>query len=222
MEQYFPFQASQLPYSYVALMPYCDANTLYYHHDQYYDRAVYMLNQLVVRHRLTQLSLTQLLTDDIQLPTAQLNQLRSAAGAVYNHQFYFDGISCKAGQPPFNRLTEEITTIYGSMSRFQQFLIEASQSILGSGWVWLVAEGDRGIHIVTTENNDVVALASVTPLLVLDMWEHAYLSMDHFDKAGYVETWFSLINWDAANERYLAALSGGGSAPQANGQSQSI
>jgi Fe-Mn family superoxide dismutase len=94
------------------------------------------------------------------------------------------------------------------MDRFQQLLTEAAESIIGSGWVWLAAEGDRGVHISTTENNDVVPLASVSPLLILDMWEHAYLPMNHFDKAAYVEDWFSLIDWGKANERYLAALSG--------------
>ena len=208
MEQYFPFQSTQLPFSYVALMPRYDANTLYYHHDQYYDNMVYQLNQMVVQHRLTHMSLTHLLTEDIALPTAQLRRLRSAAGAVFSHQLYFEGMNNKAGQPPFNSLTEEIATTYGSMSRFQQLLLEAARSIIGSGWVWLVAEGGLGIHIATTENNNVVALASVTPVLVLDMWEHAYQTQDHFDIAKYVETWFSLINWEIANQRYLSARAG--------------
>ena len=206
MEQYFPFQTSQLPYSYVALMPHCDANTLYYHHDKYYADAVYELNHLAVRHRLTDRSLSQLATEDFNLPAAQLNRLKNAAGAVYNHQMYFDGINCQAGTPPINRLTEVITTTYGSMSQFQQLLTEAAESIIGSGWVWLVAEGSNGIHIATTTNNEVVPLASVTPILILDLWEHSYLAMDHFNKASYVDTWFSLINWNTAEDRYLSAL----------------
>lgn len=206
MEQYFPFQASQLPYSYVSLMPHCDANTLYYHHDKYYAEAVYELNHLAVRHRLTDQSLTQLATTDYNLPTAQLNRLRSAAGAVYNHQLYFDGISCKSGPPPFNRLTEAITATYGSMARFQQLLTEAAESVIGSGWVWLVAEGSKGIHISTTINNEVVPLEAVTPILLLDIWEHAYLTLDHFNKPDYVATWFALIDWGKAEERYLTAL----------------
>ena len=206
MEQYFPFQSSPLPYSYVALMPHCDANTLYYHHDEYFTNAVYELNNLVVHHRLTRMSLSQLATEDINLPAALLARLRSAAGAVYNHQLYFDSISCKAGQPPVNRLTEEIAASYGSMDRFRRLMTEAAESIIGSGWVWLVAEGARGIHLATTPNNEVVALASVTPLLVLDMWEHAYLTLDHFNKPSYVDTWFSLIDWARAERRYLAAL----------------
>ena len=137
MEQQFPFQASQLPYSHVALMPYCDADTLYYHHDKYYAETVYELNRLAVQHRLTDQSLSQLATMDYNLPAAQLNRLRSAAGSVFNHQLYFDGIGCKAGAPPFNRLTEAISASYGSMDRFQQLLTEAAESIIGSGWVWL-------------------------------------------------------------------------------------
>ena len=206
MEQNFPFQSSPLPYSYVGLMSYCDADTLYYHHDGYYDSAVYELNNLVVRHRLTGLSLPQLVNEDIDLPTAQLDRLKNAAGAVYNHQLYFDGLSCKAGPPPFNRLTETIVTTYGSMQAFQQLLVEAAESISGSGWVWLVAEGDKGIHIATTDDNEVVALKFVTPLLVLDMWEHAYITQTHFDKAAYVNTWFSLIDWNKAEQRYITAV----------------
>ena len=206
MEQYFPFQSSPLPYSYVALMPHCDANTLYYHHDEYFTNAVYELNNLVVHHRLTRMSLSQLATEDINLPAALLARLRSAAGAVYNHQLYFDSISCKAGQPPVNRLTEEIAASYGSMDRFRRLMTEAAESIIGSGWVWLVAEGNKGIHIATTANNEVVPLASVTPVLIADLWEHAYLSMDHFNKPTYMEDWFSLINWGRAEERYLSAL----------------
>lgn len=207
-QQTFPFQMSHLPYSYVALMPHCDANTLYYHHDDFYSHAVYELNNLVVRHRLTDRTLLQLVTEDVNLPTAQLNTLKNAAGSVYNHQMFFEGTTCKAGQPPYNRLTEEIQTTYGSMARFQQLMTEAAEGLIGSGWVWLVAEGNQRIHIATTPNNEVVALDSVSPILVLDMWEHSYLEMHHFDKAAYVNTWFSLINWTRANQLYMDAVAG--------------
>lgn len=208
MEQYFPFQVPALPYSYVALMPHCDANTLFYHHDTFFAEAVYELNHLVVRHRLTDRSLSQLLTEDINLPAAQLDRLKNAAGAVYAHQLYFDGIACKAGQPPFNRLTEAISASYGSMAQFRRLLTEASESIIGSGWVWLVAEGNKGLHIATTRNNEIVALNAVTPILIADLWEHAYLTVEHFNKPAYIDTWFSLIDWSNAEERYLAALAG--------------
>lgn len=208
MEQQFPFQLSPLPYGYIGLMPHCDANTLYYHHDEFYSAAVYDLNNLLVHHRLTDRTMKQLLTEDINLPAVQLNRLKNQAGSVYNHRMYFDGISAKAGTPPVNRLTEVIIATYGSMAKFERLMTEAAQSIIGSGWVWLVAEGDHGIHIAITINNEVVPLASVTPVLILDMWEHAYFSNQHFNIPAYVANWFSLINWDAADQRYLGALNG--------------
>lgn len=208
MEQQFPFQLSPLPYGYIELMPYCDANTLYYHHDKFYSASIYNLNNLVAQHRLTDRTLNQLLTEDIDLPTTQLIRLRNEAGSVYNHQMYFDGITPRVGTPPVNRLTEAIIATYGSMAKFEQLMTEAAQSIIGSGWVWLVAEGGHGIHIATTINNEVVPLTSVTPILILDMWEHAYFTIQHFNIPAYVATWFSLINWNLADQRYRGALKG--------------
>ena len=206
MEQRFPFQLTPLPYGYIGLMPHCDANTLYYHHDEFYSRAIYELNNLAVHHRLTDRTLAQLISEEYNIPVVQQNRLRNAAGSTYNHRMYFNGISAKSGTPPMNNLTEEIITTYGSMDKFEQLLTEAAQSIIGSGWVWLVSEGPHGLHIATTANNEVVPLMSVTPILVLDMWEHAYFSNQHFNKAAYVANWFSLINWSVANQLYTDSM----------------
>lgn len=210
MEEQFPFQITSLPYGYIGLMPHCDADTLYYHHDGFYSASVYELNNLSVHHRLTDRTLKQLITEDINIPTTQRNRLKNAAGSVYNHRMYFDGITSKAGAPPVNRLTEAIIATYGSMDQFEQLMTEAAQSIIGSGWVWLVSEGVHGLHIATTANNEVVPLDSVTPVLILDMWEHAYFCNQHFNKPAYVASWFSLINWAAADQRYIAAMNKAG------------
>ena len=206
MEQQFPFQLTPLPYGYIGLMPHCDANTLYYHHDEFYSTSIYDLNNLAVHHRLTDRTLNQLLTEDFNIPTTQLNRLKNEAGSVHNHRMYFNGISAKAGTPPVNRLTEAIIATYGSMDQFEQLMTEAAESIIGSGWVWLVSEGSHGLHIATTINNEVVPLASVTPILILDMWEHAYFSNQHFNKAAYVANWFSLINWTTADHLYIDSM----------------
>ena len=206
MEQKFPFQTSPLPYSYIALMPYCDADTLYYHHDQYYVDAVAELNRLVVRYRLTGLTLRQLLTEDLDLPTTQLDHLLDTAGTVFNHQFYFACSVASPAGPPVNALTRAITAAYGSMDEFRQLLIEAAQGATGSNWLWLVSEGEQGLHLVVTPNNFTVDLRSVVPILGTDLWEHSYFMMNQFDKAAYIRNWYSLINWDAANRRYLDSL----------------
>lgn len=206
LDQYFPFQAFALPDSYISMLPECDARSLYYGHDGFYVNAAHTLNQLVTTHRLTDYSLIELLTAaDINLPSAQLARLRDAAGSVYNHQLYFDGLACTKALPPVIRVTEAITAAYGSVDNFRRLMAAAAGSIIGSGWVWLVFESDRGLHIVTTENNETVDLTTVTPILNLDMWEHAYIRQDPFNKPMYVDNWFSLINWGAAETRYMTA-----------------
>lgn len=206
LDQYFPFQAFALPDSYISMLPECDAQSLYYGHDEFYVNDTRTLNQLVTTHRLTNYSLIELLTaTDINLPAPQLERLQEAAGSVYNHQLYFDGLVCNKSQPPVIRVTEAITAAYGSTDNFRRMMTAAAGSIVGSGWVWLVFESDRGLHIVTTPNNSTVDLTSVTPILNLDMWEHAYIRQHPFNKAAYVDDWFSLINWSSAETRYMTA-----------------
>ena len=207
MEQTFPFQSHPLPYSYAAVMPHCGANTLYYHHDKYYTDAVYELNQLVVRHRLTSLDLRQLLTADLhQLSAHQLEHLRDVAGLVFNHQFYFDCVCSASGSPPVNSLTRAITTTYGSTAALEELMVQAAESACGSCWLWLVSEGVHGLHLVITPNNFTVALDAVSPILGIDLWEHAFYADNHFDKAAYLHHWFSHINWTAANRRYAVSM----------------
>lgn len=202
MNQHYPFQAKPLPYGLSSLSPYCDPDTLYLHHSQYYTQMVRELNSLVSQHRLTNLSLEELLTQDINLPARLLARLRNAAGAVYNHELYFDSFQPVMKNPPLNRLTGILTGIYGSMDAFKRLLTEAAESLPGSGWVWMVAERSGGPHIVVTDNNEAVDLMSVQPLFVADLWEHAYFLDDQFQKQKYMDTWFSFLDWDKAEKRF--------------------
>ena len=100
MEQYFPFEVSELPYSYVGLVPRCDANTLYYHHDKYYAEAVYELNRLVVRHRLTDRSLSQLVSEDFNLPAAQLSRLKAPPGRYTTTSCFSTALPARRARRP--------------------------------------------------------------------------------------------------------------------------
>ena len=201
----YPFQAKQLSYGYISFVPYCDPDTLYLHHNRYYTKKVQELNRLVVQHRLEDTSLENLLTQKINLPIVQEKQLKSAAGAVYNHELYFDSIQNKIGSPPLNRLVGVLISIYGSMPRFKRLLLEAAESIPGSGWVWLVSERNGGPHIAITRDNEAVAFDSVQPILAIDMWEHAYFLDNQFDKEKYLDAWFSFIDWEKAEKRFLTS-----------------
>lgn len=202
MNQHYPFQAKPLPYGLSSLSPYCDPDTLYLHHSQYYTQIIRELNSLVSQHRLTNLSLEELLTQDINLPARQLARLKNAAGAAYNHELFFDGFQPVMKDPPLNRLTGVLTGIYGSMDVFKRLLTEAADSLPGSGWVWLVAERSGGPHIVVTDNNEAVDLLSVQPIFTVDLWEHAYFLDDQFQRAKYMDVWFSFLDWDKAEKRF--------------------
>ncbi|WP_295579117.1 superoxide dismutase [uncultured Oscillibacter sp.] len=205
MGHQYPFKPIRIPYSMMALSPYLAPDTLYVHY-QHYQGRVRELNRLVVQHRLTDLTLEEILTQKINLPVVQEERLKNAAGAVFNHELFFDGLKAEAGAPPLNHLVEVLIATYGSMARFRQLLLEAAQSLPGVGWVWLVGEQNGGLHLVVTRDNGTVQLDAVKPILVLDLWEHAYFLDNWFDLPRYVDTWFSLIDWDRANARFQSAV----------------
>lgn len=205
MNQQYPFQPITLTYGLSALTPCCDPDTLYLHHSQYYTRMVRELNQLVNRHRLTGLSLTDLLSQDLSLSTVQEARVKNAAGAVFNHELYFRSVQDTAAPPPLNRLVGVLMSVYGSMQTFRRLLLEAAESLPGAGWVWLAAERGGSPHIVVTENNDVVNLETDQPIFILDMWEHAYFLDHQFNKEQYIDSWFSLLDWNRAEARYEKA-----------------
>ncbi|QNL44853.1 superoxide dismutase [Oscillibacter hominis] len=205
MDQYYPFEVTPLPYSYDSMLPCCDSNNLHFHHGQFYANEVYRLNRLVERHRLTHLSLVDLLTQDINLPTAHANRVRDAAGSVYNHQLYFDGLGDAGSASPTGRLTQQLADSYGTVPNFVRLLTEAAQSIPGAGWVWLVTESNGNLHIAITRDNETVDLNFISPIFVLDLWEHAYLPVHQFDIAQYVRSYLSRLNWEKAEQRYAHA-----------------
>ncbi len=208
MDQTYPFKAGPLPFAPASLAPLRDPDAIFLHHSGYYAQKVRELNHLVAKHRLTGLSLEDLLIEDIDLPPAARARRTGAAGAVSAHELYFDGAQAAAGAPPPGRLTAALTETYGSIGRLKRLLLEAAESLPGAGWVWLVAERNGGPHLVVTDNNEVVDLRFVQPLFVLDMWEHAYFLDDQFRKDLYLDRWFSLLDWDKAERRFLESQSG--------------
>lgn len=204
MAQYYPYLAYPLPYPYVSLLPCFDADTIYAHH-KYYANGVERLNRLTVRYGLVERSLEELILEDLNLPPIPEGEIKDLAGLVYNHRFYFDSMTCEAGEPPENAVTEELKNTYGSMEKFEQILLESAKSVYGSGWTWLILE-NGGLHLATTKNNETVGLNSVSPILVADLWEHAYFPIHRFNQETYLREWFSRINWERIERRYLDAV----------------
>ena len=146
--------------------------------------------------------LPQLLTDITALPAAIQTAVRNNGGGVYNHELYFDSMREPVGQEPEGALSEAIERDFGSYRQWKEKMKQAAAGKFGSGWAWLVADKKGALSIVQTSNQDVPDLEEYTPILLVDVWEHAYYLQYQNRRADYLDGWFELINWRKAGKRY--------------------
>ena len=205
----YPFVVRPLPYEYDALVPVLDAETLTFHHDRHYKTYVDNLNNALADYpELQKKSLPELLTSLDILPGAIRIAVRNNGGGVYNHELYFDSMKSPVGQEPSGALAEAIDRDFGSYRQWKEQMKQSAVSKFGSGWAWLVSDKDGILSIVQTANQDVPDLEEYTPILLVDVWEHAYYLQYQNRRADYVEGWFGLINWRKAGKRYEDGLGG--------------
>ena len=211
-EETYPFVVRPLPYEYDALVPVLDAETLTFHHDKHYKTYVDNLNAALADYpELQKKSLTELLTQIDMLPAAIQTAVRNNGGGVYNHELYFDSMKSPVGQEPSGALAEAIDRDFGSYRQWKEQMKQAAVGKFGSGWAWLAADKNGVLSIVQTANQDVPNLEAYTPLLLVDVWEHAYYLQYQNRRADYVESWFGLINWRKAGKRYEDCVGGANS-----------
>ena len=212
LEEHYPFVAQPLPYEYDALLPVLDEETLHFHHDKHYQTYVDKLNATLADHpQLQQMSLTELLTsEDNKLASLQeeaRESIHNNGGGVYNHQLYFDSMRSPAGQEPCGALAEALIRDFGSVRQWKEQMTQAVTEVFGSGWTWLVSDQDGTLMILTTANQDVPDLRLYTPILLIDVWEHAYYLQYRNRRPDYVQGWHKLIHWKKAERRYEQVLS---------------
>lgn len=205
-EETYPFVVRPLPYEYDALCPVIDAETLTFHHDKHYKTYVDNLNNTLADYpELQKMSLKELLINLEELPAAAQTPIRNNGGGVYNHELYFDAMKSPVGQEPVGTLAEAIKRDFGSYQQWKEQMKQAAVTKFGSGWAWLLKDGDGKLSIVQTANQDVPDLTVYTPIFLVDVWEHAYYLQYQNRRADYVEGWFDLINWRKAQKRYEEA-----------------
>ncbi len=208
----YPFVVRPLPYEYDALVPVLDAETLTFHHDKHYKTYVDNLNSALSDYpELQKKSLAELLSHISALPAAIQTAVRNNGGGVYNHELYFDSMREPAGQEPSGALAEAIERDFGSYRQWKEQMKQAAVGKFGSGWAWLVSDKDGRLSIVQTANQDVPDLEDYVPILLVDVWEHAYYLQYQNRRADYVESWFGLINWRKAGKRYEDCVGAGNS-----------
>ena len=203
MKQTYPFTVMPLPYDYDALEPYMDAETLHYHHDKHLKAYVDNLNRALRDYPFLQtFTLEQLLCNLESMPMEIRTQIRNNAGGVYNHRFYFNGLSKEHGQRPQGELAETIDRQYGSYEKFKEEFTGAALSVFGSGYAWLVIDPQGKLKIVTTANQDTPLAGNLAPVLVIDVWEHAYYLKYKNLRGKYLENIWQIINWAKVEELY--------------------
>lgn len=202
----YPFEVEPLPYAYNALEPYLNEEILHFHHDKHYTAYVVKLNELVGNYpNLQNMSLEELLIQTDALPNEAKTSIRNNAGGVYNHELYFACMNSPDCELPTDQLALAIQATFGSIEQFRSAFAAAAINQFGSGYAWLILSNGK-LEILSTPNQDTPISLTVTPLLCIDVWEHAYYLQYQNRRADYVENWFNLINWDFVGARYMSLM----------------
>jgi len=204
---HYPFVNTPLPYAYDALEPHIDTKTMHLHHDRHLQGYIDNLNAaLQDQPGLQSLSLEGLICSAGRLPAAVGTPVSRNAGGVYNHRFFFDGMTPEAAAEPAGALADAINRAFGGFDAFADAFKIAALSVFGSGYAWLVADRSGRLRIVTSANQETPLTMGFCPVMNLDVWEHAYY-LKHYNKRGdYVGDWFRVVDWKKAEERYVECL----------------
>ncbi len=203
-----PFTLPALPYSYDALEPYFDAETMHLHHDKHHQSYVDKLNAAVAGYPdLASRSVYDLVANLDAMPMAILNAVRNNGGGHANHSFWWTTLakSGSAGAGPKGELAKVIDAKFGSFSSFQEKLTAAATGVFGSGWAWLVLMPGGELEIQTTPNQDSPLTVGHKPVLGIDVWEHSYYLKYKNKRPDYVKAYFSVIDWDGVSAKFADA-----------------
>ena len=183
------FTLPPLPYDKNALTPHITAETLEFHHGKHHNAYVTNLNKLLEGKPEANKSLDELIM-------SSEGGVFNNAAQIWNHTFYWNCLAPNAGGKPTGAVAAAIDTAFGSFDAFKEKFSQTAIGTFGSGWGWLVKNGSGGVELVSTSNAGCPLTAGQTPLLTCDVWEHAYYIDYRNARAKYVETFWSLVNWD--------------------------
>jgi Fe-Mn family superoxide dismutase len=195
------YSVPPLPYDYDALEPHIDEATMRVHHDKHHQAYVDKANAALEGTQWADAPIEDVLKDLSALPADKQAPVRNNGGGHYNHTLFWESMAPGAGGEPDGALRSAIDAAFGSFDDFKAKLKDAGVNRFGSGWAWLVHTGS-GLAIVGTPNQDSPISAGQTPLLGVDVWEHAYYLKYQNRRADYVAAWFNTLNWDAINSKF--------------------
>lgn len=197
------FTLPKLPYDFNALEPHIDARTMEIHHGKHHQAYVNNLNAAIEKHpELSDKSLEDLVKNLNSVPEDIRPAVRNNGGGHYNHSMFWELMSAKGGGEPKGALADAIAKAFGDFAKFKETFAAKAVGQFGSGWGWLVKNADGGLAVVSTPNQDNPITNGQTPILGVDVWEHAYYLNYQNRRPDYVAAWWNVVNWDEVAKRF--------------------
>jgi len=211
------FTLPELPYAKDALEPVIDAQTMEIHHGKHHNTYVTKVNSALEGTNLEGKSLEAIFADMTQVPEDKRTVVRNNGGGTWNHDLFWE-VMCPPGQggQPQGDLAQALENEIGGLEKFKEDFKAAALGRFGSGWAWLIVKPDGKLSITHTKNQDNPLMKGLadfegengTPILGIDVWEHAYYLKYQNRRPDYVSAWFDVVNWDAVSKKYEAAKNG--------------
>ncbi|MBK1878589.1 superoxide dismutase [Pelagicoccus mobilis] len=199
------YELPALDYAYDALEPHFDARTMEIHHSKHHQTYINNVNGMIAGTDLESKSAEELMADLDSVPEGIRTGVRNNAGGHANHSFFWKVIGPNGGGAPVGKLAEAIESELGGLDAFKEAFAKAGATRFGSGWAWLTVK-DGKLAVTSTANQDSPLMDGATPVLGLDVWEHAYYLNFQNRRPDYIAAFWNVVNWEAANANYEAAL----------------
>ncbi|MEB4595068.1 MULTISPECIES: superoxide dismutase SodA [Bacillus amyloliquefaciens group] len=198
------YKLPELPYAYDALEPHIDKETMTIHHTKHHNTYVTNLNKAIEGSALAEKSVNELVADLNAVPEDIRTAVRNNGGGHANHSLFWTLLSPNGGGEPTGELAEEIKSTFGSFDQFKEKFAAAAAGRFGSGWAWLVVNNGK-LEITSTPNQDSPLSEGKTPVLGLDVWEHAYYLNYQNRRPDYISAFWNVVNWDEVARLYSEA-----------------
>jgi len=195
------FEVPPLPYDYNALEPHIDEQTMRVHHDKHHQAYVDNANKALEGTQWAEQPVEVILTILDELPAEKQAAVRNNAGGHANHSFFWEIMGPNGGGEPSGSLADAITSAFGSFDNLKNAVNDGGVKRFGSGWTWLVHDG-TGLAVYSTANQDSPLSNADTPLIGIDVWEHAYYRKYQNKRPDYLAAWWNVVNWDAVQQRF--------------------
>ena len=195
-----------LPYAYDALEPHIDAKTMEIHHSKHHQTYINNINAGIEGTPWENLTVEQLVTQVNDVPTQLKNNVINNAGGHANHSLFWTVMSPQGGGQPIGKIAVAIEAELGGFDNFKEAFTKAALTRFGSGWAWLTVTPDQKLLVESSANQDSPLMQGHTPVLALDVWEHAYYLKYQNRRPEYISAFFNVVDWQEVNRRYELAI----------------